>query len=393
MMNLKHLFRLMWNRRKMNLLMIIEIFISYLVIFILCQSLVKFTFYYSEPLGFEYKNVWDLEINLNNLTGTDARNEIELIKQEIHSHPEVVKISEAYNLPYTSLDLKTTLELENNKFINTHLMLGDDNYADVLGIEVIEGRWFDASENVFTYEPVIINQKLKDELFPDENAIGKFLSQKDKDRIIIGVIDQIKKRGELNDFGKILFERINPQDISGWMGESILIKVKSGTGIDFEEKLMRRLSMISNNFTMEMRSMESMRRRSFAKYSSAAIIFGVISIFLVINVSLGLFGILWYNINFRRSEIGIRRSFGSTANNIYTQIIGETLTLSTFSLILGSFIVLQLKVLITNFLRTDIFITSYLISIFLIYAITAACAFYPSKLAAEIEPAEALHDE
>ncbi|MCK4695261.1 MAG: ABC transporter permease, partial [Candidatus Cloacimonetes bacterium] len=75
------------------------------------------------------------------------------------------------------------------------------------------------------------------------------------------------------------------------------------------------------------------------------------------------------------------------------QIIGETLVLSTFSLILGSFIVLQLKILITSWLRTDIFYAAYFISVFVIYTITAVCAFYPSKLAAEIEPVEALHDE
>jgi putative ABC transport system permease protein len=392
MINFKHLFRLMWNRRKMNLLMIIEIFVSYLVIFLLCQSLVKFAFYYTEPLGFQYKNVWNLEINMNNLESSVAREEMELIKQEILSHPEMIDLSEAYSIPYTSVDVRTMIDFD-DRTVSTHMMLGDDNYADVLEIEMIEGRWFDQSDNASLREPIIINRKLRDELFPGENAVGKILRQRENERIVVGVIDQIKKRGELNDFGKILFKRINPLETEGWMGESLLIKVKPGTDIEFEEKLMRNLAMISNNFTMEMRLMEDMRQGSFAKYSSVAIIFGIISIFLIINVSLGLFGVLWYNINFRRSEIGIRRSFGSTPLNIYTQIIGETLTLSTFSLILGSFIVMQLKILIQNFLRTDIFITSYIISVLLVYAITAICAFYPSKLAAAIEPAEALHDE
>lgn len=392
MINIRHLFKLMWNRRKMNLLMIIEIFISYLVIFLLCQSLVKFAFYYSEPLGFNYKDVWNLEINTNNLEVAAARENMELLKQEILSHPEVINISEAYNLPYTSVGIQTMLDL-NGITIKTNLMLGDDNYADVLEIEMIEGRWFNESDNALDREPVIINRKLREELFPAEKAAGKILKQREDERIVIGVFDQIKKRGELNDFGKIMFKRINPLEPESWLGENILIKVKPGTGLDFEERLMRNLAMISDTFTLEMRRMEDMRKRAYQKYMSVAIIFGVISIFLVINVSLGLFGVLWYNINFRRSEIGIRRSFGSTPVNIYTQIIGETLTLTTFSLILGSFIVLQLKVLIENFLRTDIFITSYIISILLVYLITAVCAFYPSKLAAQIEPAEALHDE
>ena len=392
MINLKHLFRLMWNRRKMNLLMIIEIFISFIVVFILAQSLVKLAVYYSEPLGFEYKNIWNLEVDLNNQKSSEARKELELLKKEIKSYPEVLGLSESYNIPYTSGDIRTFVEFENKK-IMTNMMLADDNYAEILGIKLIQGRWFNEADNASNYVPIVINRKLKEEFFGGEDAVGKFLGQQEDQRLIIGVIDQIKKRGELNDFGKILFKRINPDDPESWLGENILIKVKPGTGIDFEEKLMRNLAMVSKNFTMEMRSMEEMRDRSFTKYSSVVYVFGFISLFLVINVSLGLFGVLWYNINFRKSEIGVRRSFGSTARNIYSQIIGETMVISTFSLILGSFIIFQLYVFIKNWLRSDIFYLSYFISILIIYLITAICAFYPSKLAAEIEPAEALHDE
>jgi len=392
MISIRHLFKLIWNRRKMNLLMIIEIFISFLVLFILVQSLVKFAFYYSEPLGFNYKNVWNLEINTNNINDELGRKEMELIKNELQSFSEIQNFSETYNIPYTSTQIKTDKDY-NGKNIKSNLLFGDDNYAEVLELELIEGRWFDTSDNATLYEPVIINKKFKEALFPDENAVGKILESKDDKSEVIGVFEQIKKRGELNDFGKIIFERISPEDPKSWLGQNILIKVKPGTGIEFEEKLMRHLSMVTSNFTLEMRKMADMRDRSFKKYTSVAYIFGFICIFLVVNVALGLFGVLWYNINFRRSEIGLRRTVGSTSKKIYQQIISETLVLSTFSLIIGSFFVLQLKIFITNFLRTDIFYTSYFITVLIIYLITAICAFYPSKLAAEIEPAEAMHYE
>ncbi len=392
MISIRHLFKLMWNRRKMNFLMITEIFISFLVIFILAQSLVKFAVYYNEPLGFNYKNVWNLQISRNNLSDEDSRSELELIKNELRMHPEIIDFSEAYNIPYSSGSIQTTMELE-NKTLSTNLLLADDNYADVLEIPLIEGRWFNQLDNASNYEPVIINRKLKEAFFGTGEAVGNFLEQKENKRMVIGVIDQIKKKGELNDYGMIIFKRVNPNDPESWIGENILMKMKPGATIDFEEDLLRRLAQVSKSFTLEIRQMEKMRERFFAKYAVMAYIFAFISLFLVINVALGLFGILWYNINFRKSEIGIRRSFGSTAKNIYSQIIGETMALSTFSLILGSFIVFQFKIFITNWLRADIFYISYFLSISVIYIITAVCAFYPSKLAAELEPAEALHDE
>ena len=392
MIAINHLFKLMWNRRKMNFLMIVEIFISFIVIFVLAQSLVKFAVYYNEPLGFNYKDVWNLEININNLNDEDARSEMELIKNELRAYLEIINFSEAFNIPYASGSIQTVLELE-NKTITTNMLLADDNYADVLEIAMIEGRWFDEQDNASNYDPVVINKKLKEAFFGNDEAVGKFLEQKENKRMVIGVIDQIKKKGELNDYGEIIFKRINPINPESWIGQNILMKMKPGTSIDFEEQLLRRLTNVSRNFTLEIVQMEKMRERFFAKYASIAYIFAFISLFLVINVALGLFGILWYNINFRKSEIGIRRSFGSTAKNIYTQIIGETIVLSTFSLILGSFIVFQFKIFISGWLRNDIFYISYFISILVIYLITAVCAFYPSKLAAALEPAKALHDE
>ena len=125
MIAIKHLFKLMWNRRKMNFLMIAEIFISFLVIFVLVQSLVKFAFYYNEPLGFNYKDVWNLEININNLNDQDARNEMELIKNELQAYPKIINFTECYNIPYTSSDIQTTQELENRTF-SSHMLLGDE---------------------------------------------------------------------------------------------------------------------------------------------------------------------------------------------------------------------------------------------------------------------------
>ena len=40
----------------------------------------------------------------------------------------------------------------------------------------------------------------------------------------------------------------------------------------------------------------------------------IVACFLIINVALGLFGVLWYNINKRRGEIGLRRAVGATGN-------------------------------------------------------------------------------
>src|SRR6266700_2892713 len=55
---LKHLFKLIWNKKKQNFLLITEILVSFIVIFAVFTLLVYFYQNYKKPMGFEYENVW-----------------------------------------------------------------------------------------------------------------------------------------------------------------------------------------------------------------------------------------------------------------------------------------------------------------------------------------------
>ena len=123
------------------------------------------------------------------------------------------------------------------------------------------------------------------------------------------------------------------------------------------------------------------------------IILLVVGGFLIINVALGLFGVLWYNINKRRAEIGLRRAVGASGNSVTKQLIGEALVLATFSLILGSFFAIQFPLLNVFDLSSTVYITALILSVIFIYLLVIFCALYPGKQAAAIYPAVALHEE
>ena len=42
-----------------------------------------------------------------------------------------------------------------------------DGFKDLLGLEVVEGRWFSADDDGQTYEAVVINQEMRRDLFGD----------------------------------------------------------------------------------------------------------------------------------------------------------------------------------------------------------------------------------
>jgi putative ABC transport system permease protein len=124
------------------------------------------------------------------------------------------------------------------------------------------------------------------------------------------------------------------------------------------------------------------------------VLFFVLAGFLVFNVALGLFGVLWYSINRRRGEIGLRCAVGADARRISGQILGESLMMATLGVVLGLFFAIQVPMTgLFGSVGLGVYLLAMVSAAALIYLIVTACAVYPSRLAARIQPAEALRDE
>jgi putative ABC transport system permease protein len=119
----------------------------------------------------------------------------------------------------------------------------------------------------------------------------------------------------------------------------------------------------------------------------------IVSGFLIVNVMMGLFGILFQNIQRRKGEIGIRRALGATKNDILRHFVGETLVLTTFGVLLGVFFAIQFPIMRVFDVEASLYVVSILMAIVTIYVLVTICAFYPSKQASQIFPATALHED
>src|SRR5689334_2373432 len=99
----RHLFKLIWNKKKQNFLMITEMFVSFLVVFVVFSMMVFYYFNYKQPMGFDYKDVWVVNYSMpQNIQSNDSVMLFQqTIKQMLHSMPQIKSASFAgSNVPF-----------------------------------------------------------------------------------------------------------------------------------------------------------------------------------------------------------------------------------------------------------------------------------------------------
>jgi putative ABC transport system permease protein len=394
---IRHLFKMIWNKKKQNMLLMVEMLASFLVVFAVFTLLVYNYHNYRRDMGFEYENVW--VINFNNSENISSLDSIRMFRESLRnrlkSMPEIKAVSySSANVPFSMSTHNGTLDHNKQSISSVNRYTGEDDYDDVLKMELKEGRWFTKADLSAKDNAVVINSALKERLFGSTPAVGQYIgdvSGEDRRNKIVGVIKDTKFKG---DFQAVEYDMFHRADTGSyrWLNR-IIVKVAPGAGADFEGHLHKAMSSAIKSANVEIEHLSEKRESRNNLSLVPMIILLIVAGFLIINVALGLFGVLWYNISKRRGEIGLRRAVGASGVSISKQLVGEALVLSTLSLIIGSFFTVQFPLLHLFDLPSGVYLMAWFLSLVFIYLLVMLCAFYPGRQAAAINPAVALHEE
>ena len=391
----RHLFKLLWNKRKHNFLFLTEILISFLVTFAVFSYLTYYYQNYKRPIGLDYQRVW--AIGYDNGTFTKDRDSLDMfyknLTNSLKAMPQVEEVSlTSGNFPYSDSFISTGLTHKGKSFnMVSNFSVGAD-YNKVWNISLKEGRWFLPEDAVSKNKTILINETLKNLMFGKGPAAGKLIGDFDDvaKMKVIGVVQDIKANGDFAPVSSAMFTRLDTAEYK--YTRTILLKVSASADATFEGVLYKFMAN-STKGAVEIRHVDEMRDARNERTYIPMIIFSIVACFLIINVALGLFGVLWYNINKRRSEIGLRRAIGASGGSVSAQLVYEALILATMSLVLGCFFAVQFPLLNVFDIPSSVYLISILLSIAFIYILVLACSLYPGRQAAAIHPAIALHEE
>jgi putative ABC transport system permease protein len=389
----KHLLKLIWNKKKQNFLLMSEILVSFLVIFAVFTLLVNYYSNYRKPMGFKYEHV----LVVNYKTAREIKNKdslrtfFDVLRNTLQSMPEVEHVSLfSSNIPFSTVTSTNNIDFKKTHVSSVNIYKTDYNYTKVLGLDVLEGRWFGREDAASNYKPVVINSSLRTALFGTGTAIGQLVGTDVKMKVI-GVINSIKDKGDYEVPKSGMY--LNVDTASFHEIHSLLIKVSQNADAGFETRLYHMMSNYIKDSNIDIEHLVDKKQNMNKTMLIPMIILLIVASFLIINVALGLFGVLWYNINKRRGEIGLRRAIGASGKAVSQQIVIESLLLATMSLLVGSFFAVQFPLLNVFELSSAVYLTALGAAIVFIYLLVFLCSIYPGRQAASVYPAVALHED
>ena len=345
---------------------------------------------YLQPIGFQYEQVWNLELSANQDT-TEIASKLQRAIQRVRSYPQVTAASRmSSNTPFSANQIGNSVSY-NKVDVGGDFYYTDGELAKVLDMPLKKGRWYAEADRVGKFVPIVINQVMEDKLFQNESGLNKVVKRDEKTSYkVVGVVDKFKAKGLFMSDKPGLFQILDKDD--RW-NSNILIKTKPGTDANFEARLVKDIAMMLPGWGVEVGYLKDSRKNRDNLTLVPVLIFLIVSGFLLTNVALGLFGVLNLNIAKRKGEIGLRRAMGATESKVTSQFLGEIWVLATFSLIIGLIFAVQFPLMNVFDLDNEIYIIAILAAVAVIYIIVTLCAWFPSKQAAAIHPAVALHEE
>jgi putative ABC transport system permease protein len=413
----RHLLRLIWNRKRQNFLLTLEVFFSFIALFGVVLFAAQYVNNSRQPLGFDIDRVWSITVDRKENDEDPAvrsrhRATYRQLMLALREMPQVEASAASFTSPYASWSWGGSTRLAGGRKIDHSVNLVTDDFPTLFQMPLVAGRWFSREDDAATWKPVLLNVRMAREIFGDGNAVGQIIPEerdpndpppdptdKPEVRRVVGIFEDFRKDGEFSAPDNVLFERARLDD--GLPKQSVpgrlLVRLAPGTPAEFEETLVKRLMAEAPDWSFDVQAADVMRERVLRQYTMPLISIGTVAGFLLLMVALGLTGVVWQSVTQRIREFGLRRAKGATIADIRRQVIAEMIIMTSLAVLAGVLLVAQLPLLPLpsdlDVIPARVFTSSIAISVAAIYFLTLLCGWYPSRLATRVQPAEALHYE
>lgn len=332
--------------------------------------------------------------NFDPLIDKTAQNKID--QQILRGLPNVIDATSTNMLPLSGGGWSSTLNLgpypDSAKSTPQFAMyLGTDHTIETLGIKLIEGRNFyphELKDNLDSPSRLaIISSVLAKAIWPDESALGKVLYEgKDAQITVIGVVEKLQ--GAWIDSSSLENSVIQNVDYGS---SSYMVRAKPEFHAELKDTIKKALLAENPNRVLDgFKSIEALKDSSYRDHKLMITVLTMMVVLLLLITSLGLTGMVMFNIQRRTKQIGTRRALGAKKRDIISYFLVENYLICLAGGVLGGLLAIQLGQQLMKIYSLPMLDLSYpLITVAGLFIVTTLAVYLPARKAANISPATA----
>lgn len=393
MLNIKPVFSSLMRSKSGPILLLMQIILSVAIVanasFIIHERLTMMQrdsgIAEQEILAF---TVYNFDPNID----TKLQNKVD--QQILRRLPNVVTATSTNMLPLSGSGWSTTLNLgpdpETSKTTPQLAMyLGTEHTLETLGVKLVDGRNFYANEindDVNgSNKLVIISKALADEVWPSESAVGKTLwADRDENVTVIGVVDKLQ--GAWVDSKDLEYSLIQNVD---YTGHFYMVRAPSEHHKALKEQILEALMKENPNRVIDdFQSIQEVKQSSYRDHELMVSVLSMMVILLLLITSLGLTGMVMFNIQRRTKQIGTRRALGATKADILSLFLTENYLICIAGGLLGACLAVVLgQQLMQHYDLPQLDLIYPLLTVVGMLLVTTVAVVLPARRAANISPA------
>ncbi len=347
------------------------------------------------------------DLELNDYQPPQARAFYDRLLEQVNALPGIEAASLSANTPLSGRSWGMSVErvegferAENDPPPWGELNIVSRDYFRTLGIPVLRGRTFTATDAAGAPPVVIVNEAFVKRYFAGQDPVGKHVYQHVPDggqpgglpTEIIGVV-QTTKSGQLTDSPRpaMFFPVAQKPELA------LTLAVRTGVDPAATLTQLRALvrSLDASVPVFDIRTLAQQKDGSLALQRMAATLLSGFGVLALLLAALGIYGVLAYSVSRRTREIGVRMALGAQLSDVLRMVMQQGLGMVVLGLGLG----LAGAVGVTQLLRSFLFeiqpldpLTYGAVIVLLGVAAVAAC-WLPARRAAKVDPMEALRAE
>jgi predicted permease len=297
--------------------------------------------------GFRTAGVWTIPLTPSWITSPEEYVEsMDRVEASLAEISGVIRATYSLTLPFEMTGrgrccwMTSSLSADGRKQEGLRLLLqpATESYFETLGIPLVAGRAWSASEARIDPWPVVLSEVLAVQVFGSaEAAVGQGISVGEDGTMVqvMGVAADTRHFGLDQD--PPLFFYLPMEDIPFDIPMAhMAVRIRGDPPANWARTLREAIwQAVPDMPVPTIRSMDEWVERSTAGRRFDSVLFGAFGVLALILAAAGLYGTLLYSVGQQRRELGIRLALGAGRGSVERRVVTRGLSLAVFGSLLG----------------------------------------------------------